>query len=177
MYPQPLWLLVPTSGIISMSRTFGIPVTEVLASLRASLDSLAGVHPGQLLDTDLTTAVIEIETLSRRLAGAQLAVIAEGISRGLPFATGSGTGQGPRPVGPVDDRGHPRAGIGARQAGPSPVRGSRDRPGRPSTSRGVGTDPRRRPGRRDQPRPRPDDHHRDDHRDDHPEPTNHPRPG
>ena len=73
-----------------MSRTFGIPVTEVLASLRASLDSLAGAHPGQLLDTDLTTAVSEIETLSRRLAGAQLAVIAEGISRGLPFATGAG---------------------------------------------------------------------------------------
>ena len=94
MYPQPLWLPVPTSRIISMSRTFGIPVTEVLTSLRASLDSLAGVHPGQLLDTDIATAVIEIETLTRRLAGAQLAVIAEGISRGLPYATGSGTGQG-----------------------------------------------------------------------------------
>ena len=62
--------------------------------MRNALDCLATVHPGQLSDADITTMVTELETASRRLAGAQLAVIAEGISRGLPFATGAGTGKG-----------------------------------------------------------------------------------
>ena len=84
----------PTGRFIPMSTTFGAPVTEVLASVRAQLDSLAALAPWQLLDTDIATMVVQAEALSRRLAGVQLAVIAEGIGRGLPFATGSGTGQG-----------------------------------------------------------------------------------
>lgn len=77
-----------------MSIAFGVPVGDALDCVREALDALSTVHPGQLLDRDITTMVTDLETASRRLAGAQLAVIAEGISRGLPFATGAGTGHG-----------------------------------------------------------------------------------
>ena len=77
-----------------MSTTVGTSPVQALAAANTGLDTLADLAPWQLLDTDVATMVTEIETLTRRLAGVQLSVIAEGITRGLPFATGSGTGAG-----------------------------------------------------------------------------------
>ena len=77
-----------------MSIVFGVPVGEALDCVREALDCVTTVHPGQLCDADIARMVTEIEGASRRLAGVQLAVIAEGISRGLPFAAGAGTGKG-----------------------------------------------------------------------------------
>ena len=53
-----------------MSIAFGAPVGAALDCVRNALDALTTVHPGQLCDADLARTVTEIETASRRLAGA-----------------------------------------------------------------------------------------------------------
>ena len=49
-----------------MSIAFGVPVGDALDCVREALDALSTVHPGQLLDRDITTMVTDLETASRR---------------------------------------------------------------------------------------------------------------
>lgn len=68
------------------------PVCHALAALRAGLDELSAVGPWQLSEAELAEVVVQTETFGRRLAGAALAAVAEGIERGLPASKGAGTG-------------------------------------------------------------------------------------
>src|SRR6476646_6758748 len=66
-------------------------VAAAIAAARGALDGLAGVGPWQASDVEVAELVVTTEMLSRRLAGVQLAAIAEGVSRGLPYASGAGS--------------------------------------------------------------------------------------
>ena len=64
-----------------------------LAALTTAVTTLRDVGPWQASDAEVADLVVGLETACRSLAGVQLAVIADGIDRGLPFTTGAGTGQ------------------------------------------------------------------------------------
>ena len=66
---------------------------EALDAVRTALDALADVGPWRASDAEVAALVVQAETFARRLAGVQLASIAEGVNRGLPFSHGAGTGR------------------------------------------------------------------------------------
>lgn len=58
----------------------------------AGLDALVGVGAWRLSDVEVAALVGQLEVLARRVAAVQLRLISEGIGRGLPLASGAGTG-------------------------------------------------------------------------------------
>ncbi|MBC7638411.1 MAG: DUF222 domain-containing protein, partial [Rhodoferax sp.] len=68
-------------------------VGEALDAVRTALDALADVGPWRASDAEVAALVVQTETFAPRLAGVQLAAIAEGVTRGLPHAAGAGTGR------------------------------------------------------------------------------------
>lgn len=69
-------------------------MAAVLAAAHSAVNALTAISPWRCSDGDLELLVVQTESLSRRVAGAQLAVIAEGLTRGLPAAAGAGSGSG-----------------------------------------------------------------------------------
>ncbi len=71
----------------------GAGVREAIVAARSAVDTLTGWAPWQACDADVAALVVQTETLVRVLSGVQLAAVAEGVTRGLPFAAGAGTGR------------------------------------------------------------------------------------
>ncbi|MBC7639948.1 MAG: hypothetical protein H7231_09230, partial [Rhodoferax sp.] len=68
-------------------------VGAALDAVRDALAVLAGAGPWRASDKQVASLILETEVFARRLAGVQLAAIAEGVTRGLPFSHGAGTGR------------------------------------------------------------------------------------
>jgi len=67
-------------------------VGGALAALTAAVSTLRGVGAWQASDAEVADLIVAVEVATRALAGVQLAAIAEGVNRGLPFSSGAGTG-------------------------------------------------------------------------------------
>ncbi|MBC7640669.1 MAG: DUF222 domain-containing protein, partial [Rhodoferax sp.] len=70
----------------------GMGVGAALVALSAAVSTAREVGPWQASDDQVADLIVAVEVATRALAGVQLAAIAEGVTRGLPFSTGAGTG-------------------------------------------------------------------------------------
>lgn len=68
------------------------PHAQAVGAVSAALDVLVGAGAWQVSDAEVAGLVVQLEVLARRVQAVQLGVVAEGISRGLPLASGAGTG-------------------------------------------------------------------------------------
>ena len=85
------WLSVVFPRIVHVDDNRG-QVGAALVVLSAAVSTAREVGPWQASDAQVGELIVALEVAARALAGVQLAAIAEGLTRGLPFAAGAGTG-------------------------------------------------------------------------------------
>ena len=129
------WLSVAFPRIVHVDDNRG-QVGQALVVLSAAVSTAREVGPWQASDAQVAELIVALEVAARALAGVQLAAIAEGITRGLPFSTGAGTGAAApgrwvRSLIPVNP------GEAARRAASPGVTAISDRTHRPGAARPV----------------------------------------
>ena len=85
------WLPVAFRRIVHVDDNRDV-VGAALVALSAAVSTAREVGPWQASDAQVAELIVAVEVAARALAGVQLAAIAQGITRGLPFTAGAGTG-------------------------------------------------------------------------------------